>query len=239
MIWRSVARFSRLCTRPRAPICCGHRIPTLVPPAICQAPGHLSVTRGFSSQKTDSDKMVVVGVPNPIVWFRTRIYFFLIQTFFDKDFSIDEFTVGARQAFSFVSGMLSQCKFDSLENLVAGDILKDLQEKCSILSDNYRHALEAQASDIMYSFPGDVAVYYDNSGRKFVSILMRFWYMTCAKVPDEELDGTKVFQVVLGNQEAKDTKRILTANYEFRREFTQGVEPDWIITRIEYSKLLD
>ncbi|XP_075036200.1 m-AAA protease-interacting protein 1, mitochondrial [Mixophyes fleayi] len=235
-MWRSVFRLSRLCTR--TPICSHLRVPFLSHPGNHQPSGHLSVIRGFSGQKTRSDKMVVVGVPNPIVWFRTRIYFFLIRAYFDRDFSIEEFTEGAKQAFTFVSRMLSQCKFDALENLVASEILKDLQEKCSVLSDNYRYALAAKSDEIMYTFPGDVAIYYDDNGRKFVRILMRFWYLTCANISEEELEGTKVFQVVMGNPDVKDTKRMLTANYEFRREFTQGVKPDWIITRIEYSKLL-
>ncbi|XP_078539831.1 m-AAA protease-interacting protein 1, mitochondrial [Lissotriton helveticus] len=91
----------------------------------------------------------------------------------------------------------------------------------------------------MYVTPGDVGIYYDDNGRKFVSILMRFWYLTSANLPEESSNGTKVFQIVLGDDNAKDSKRLLTANYEFRREFTKGAEPDWIITRIEHSKLLD
>ncbi|KAG8558889.1 hypothetical protein GDO81_017177 [Engystomops pustulosus] len=235
---RSVSRLSRFCVR--SPLCPLSRVPHVWPPVTRQPPGPLAVTRGYSSQNTGSDnKVVVVGVPNPIIWFRTRIYFFLIRTYLDRDFSIEEFTDGAKQAFSFVSRLLSQCKYDALENLVAGEMLKELKEKCSVLSDNCRKALAAESDEIMYSFPGDVAIHYDDDGRKFVRILMRFWYLSYADIPDEELDGTKVFQVVMGDENAKDSKRILTANYEFLREFTQGVKPDWIITRIEHSKLIE
>ncbi|KAM4626804.1 m-AAA protease-interacting protein 1, mitochondrial [Discoglossus pictus] len=184
-------------------------------------------------------KVVVLGIPNPLIWFRSRIYFFLIRAYFDRDFSIEEFTEGAKQAFTLVSRLLSERKFDALENLVDDEVLKEIQEKCAQLPDNQRDALAADSDEIMYTTPGDVAIYYDDNGRKFVSILMRFWYMTCADLPDENLEGTKVFQVVMGDENAKESKRLLTANYEFRREFSQGVKPDWIITRIEHSKLLD
>ncbi|XP_056390104.1 m-AAA protease-interacting protein 1, mitochondrial [Hyla sarda] len=234
---RSVFRLSRVCVRsPRCPL---SHVPLLRAPIVQQPPGVLTVTRGYSNESPGSKRVVVVGVPNPIIWFRTRIYFFLIRTYLDREFSIEEFTDGAKQAFSFVSRLLSQCKFDALENLVASEILKDMTEKCLVLSDNCRKALAAESDEIMYSFPGDVAIYYDDNGRKFVRILMRFWYLSYADIPDEELEGTKVFQVVMGNENTKDTKRVLTANYEFRREFTQGVKPDWIITRIEHSKLLE
>lgn len=69
---------------------------------------------------------------------------------------------------------------------------------------------------------------------------MRFWYLTSAGIPDDSTEGARIFQVTIGGEgEKPETKRLLTANYEFQREFTQGVSPDWIISRIEHSKLLD
>ncbi|XP_044888235.1 m-AAA protease-interacting protein 1, mitochondrial isoform X2 [Mauremys mutica] len=159
--------------------------------------------------------VVVVGIPNPFIWVRTRLYCFLIRAYFDQEFSVEEFTQGAKQ------------------------VLQVLKEKLSSLSENHRNALAADMDEIMYTTAGDVGIYYDDSGRKFVSILMRFWYLTSADLPDEAPDGTKVFQVVFGDETVKETKRLLTANYEFRREFTQGVKADWTITRIEHPKLLE
>ncbi|XP_054826991.1 m-AAA protease-interacting protein 1, mitochondrial [Eublepharis macularius] len=183
--------------------------------------------------------VVVVGVPNPLMWLRTRLYFFLIRAYFDQEFSIQEFTEGAKQAFALVSRLISQCKYDLLEELISNEVLQVLKEKLSLLPEDHRSALAADVDEIMYTTAGDVGIYYDESGRKFVSILMRFWYLTSADLPDETPDGTKVFQVVFGDETTKETKRLLTANYEFRREFTQGVKPDWMITRIEHPKLLE
>ncbi|XP_038644978.1 m-AAA protease-interacting protein 1, mitochondrial isoform X2 [Scyliorhinus canicula] len=174
--------------------------------------------RSYSSEREPRQrgkKVVVVGIPNPFTWARTRMYFFLIRAYFDQDFTFDEFSAGAKQA------------------------LEEVEEKCLALPVNRREALAADLDEIMYSTPGDVGIYYDNQGRKFVSIIMRYWYLTDAELPDETPEGTKVFQVVFGDESSKDSKRLLTANYEFRREFTQGVEPDWIITRIQHSKLLE
>lgn len=52
------------------------------------------------------------------------------------------------------------------------------------------------------------------SGRKFVSILMRFWYLTSARLPDETMEGARIFQVSIGGEGETETKRLLTANYE-------------------------
>uniref|UniRef100_A0AAV2K0Z5 Matrix AAA peptidase interacting protein 1 n=1 Tax=Knipowitschia caucasica TaxID=637954 RepID=A0AAV2K0Z5_KNICA len=201
----------------------------------------VAFSRPYSSDREPQrqrQKMVVVGIPNPFIWFRTKIYYFLIRAYFDKDFTIQEFTEGAKQAFAHVSRLLSQCQFEALEGLVAKDLIGKLEEKCKFLPLSYKRALLADPDEIMYTTAGDVGIYYDDDGRKFVSILMRFWYLTSARLPDDSLEGARVFQVALGEGEA-ETKRLLTANYEFQREFTKGVAPDWTITRIEHSKLLD
>ncbi|XP_072274892.1 m-AAA protease-interacting protein 1, mitochondrial [Pyxicephalus adspersus] len=231
-MWRTALRVSGLSLRRPCSICRSVRLPLIPPP-----PEKLCVRREYSSQPPSPKKMVVVGIPNPFILLRTKLYFFLIRTYLDRDFSIDEFNEGARQAFIFVSKLLSQRNFDALENLVAKDMLNDLKDKCSKLSDNYRKALAAESDEIMYLFPGDVGIYYEDNGRKFVNILMRFWYLKHVDLKDDDLEGTKV--MVVGNRDIKNKQRILTANYEFRREFTQGVKPDWIITHIEHSKLLE
>ncbi|XP_016289249.1 m-AAA protease-interacting protein 1, mitochondrial isoform X3 [Monodelphis domestica] len=145
---------------------------------------------------------------------------------------------GDVQAFAHVSKLLSQCKFDLLEELVTKEVLQVLKEKVAALPDNYKNALAAEIDEIVYTATGDISIYYDDKGRKFVHILMCFWYLTSANLPEETLSGTKIFQVQLGDQNV-ETKQLLSANYEFQREFTQGVKPDWTIARIEHSKLLE
>ncbi|XP_062972277.1 m-AAA protease-interacting protein 1, mitochondrial [Elgaria multicarinata webbii] len=214
--------------------------PSLLPPPPCP---WLPPARPYSSEPERGGRrkpsVVVVEVPKPLLWLRTRLYFFLIRAYFDQEFSIRDFTEGAKQAFALVSGLISQCKYDLLEELVSEEMVQVLKEKLSSLSENHKSALAADMDEIMYTTAGDVGIYYDDSGRKFVSILMRFWYLTSVDLPDETPDGTKVFQIVFGDTTTKETKRLLTANYEFRREFTQGVKPDWTITRIEHPKLLE
>ncbi|XP_076854509.1 m-AAA protease-interacting protein 1, mitochondrial [Brachyhypopomus gauderio] len=192
-------------------------------------PTVVSSVRYYSSDREGHkhQNFVVFDIPTPLIWIRNRIYYFLIRTYFDKEFSIEEFTDGAKQAFSHVSQLLSQCQFEALEGLVAKDLIGKLEEKFGNLPLTHKKAISADPDEIVYTKPGDVGIYYDDNGRKFVSILMRFWYVTNTQLPEDTMEGQRM------------SKRILTANYEFQREFTQGVTPDWTITRIEHSKLLD
>lgn len=60
----------------------------------------VTAARTYSSDRDglkQNQKVVVVGIPNPFIWLRTRVYYFLIKTYFDKEFNIEEFTEGAKQ----------------------------------------------------------------------------------------------------------------------------------------------
>ncbi|KAM3854031.1 m-AAA protease-interacting protein 1, mitochondrial [Vipera latastei] len=198
--------------------------------------------RFYSSGPGDSrseERAVFLGFPNPLRWLRTRLYFFLIRTYFDRDFSIQEFMQGAKHAFTVVSRLISQCKYDVLEELVSKEMIQVLKEKLSSLSENHKKALAAEMDEIMFTAAGDVGIYYDDSGRKFVSILMSFWYLSSAVIPDKTPEGAKVFQIALRGESTPKRRHLLLANYEFRREFTQGVKPDWMITWIEHPNLLE
>lgn len=70
---------------------------------------HAAVTaavRPYSSDpggQKQHQKMMVLGIPNPFILFRTKIYFFLIRAYFDKEFSIQEFTEGAKQVCKYLN----------------------------------------------------------------------------------------------------------------------------------------
>ncbi|XP_043301997.1 m-AAA protease-interacting protein 1, mitochondrial isoform X2 [Cervus elaphus] len=120
-------------------------------------------------QQRQKTKMIILGFSNPINWVRTRIYSFLIWAYFDQEFSITEFSEGAKQAFAHVSKLLSQCKFDLLEELVAKETLRVLKEKVTSLPDNHKNALAADIDEIVYTSTGDISIYYDEKGSLLTS----------------------------------------------------------------------
>lgn len=44
---------------------------------------------------------------------------------------------------------------------------------------------------------------------------MRFWYLTSACLPDDTLEGTHIFRVAISGDGEGETRRLLTANYEY------------------------
>ncbi|KPP65852.1 hypothetical protein Z043_115700 [Scleropages formosus] len=73
--------------------------------------------------------------------------------------------------------------------------------------------------------------------RKFCYVLMRFWYLSNADVP-EDPESTVVFKRTdKGGGSA--AKKIVTAVYEFQMELTDGLDREWIVTNIWHWKQLE
>lgn len=192
----------------------------------------------YSSDKephTGRGWMMMVFIPTPALWLRTRRLYNVITNAYDKDFTKKEFMKGAKQAVCHVSRLLSQCQFQALDGLVATDLRQKLEKKCKELPLNYRKALSVAPAEIVFYTTKHVGFHSGGKGRRFVTVLMCFWYWTPAKLPDDAFKGVPYLHLPNGD----DPRRLLTATYEFQREFAKGVEPAWIITRIEHLKLLE
>lgn len=44
---------------------------------------------------------------------------------------------------------------------------------------------------------------------------MRFWYLTSACLPEDTLEGTHIFRLAISGDGEAETRRLLTANYEY------------------------
>lgn len=99
--WASAA--SALPARdPRRPLLRPAGLPA-APPALPAGP-----RRGYGTeeqpQPRQKTKMLILGFSNPVNWVRTRLLAFLIWAYFDKEFSIKEFSEGAKQVCSLSRG---------------------------------------------------------------------------------------------------------------------------------------
>ncbi|XP_028993648.1 m-AAA protease-interacting protein 1, mitochondrial-like [Betta splendens] len=198
-----------------------------------------AVVRACSSNQQGNEEKtmaVIVDIPNPVNWLKNRFCCFLIRTFFDKEFSIKEFTEGAKQAFSHVSRLLSKGQFDALEGLVAKELIGPMEESYNRMPLHFREALAAEPDDIMHASPKDVGIYYDDDGRRFVVVQMQFWYLTETGISENGVEGKRIFQIAIGTKN-RDTKSLLTALYEFQSEFTEEVPPDWTIIKLDHSSI--
>ncbi|XP_064205148.1 m-AAA protease-interacting protein 1, mitochondrial [Anguilla rostrata] len=177
----------------------------------------------------------VVGIPDPILWIRNKIILFLIQLYFDL--SSVEFEKGAKQALVYVSNLLSHGKFEELRDVVSNEVFEHAWRTYKTLTEAQRRNLAVAPDDIIFLIPEDVSLFFDSRGRKFCYIVMRFWHLSSADVP-EDPESTRIFKVAEAEGEAPP-RRIVTAVYEFHRELTNGAPLDWTITSIWHWKQLE
>lgn len=95
-LWRALAAPGALRVVPPPPRAAASA-PAL-PPARPRCTGTGTGTGGHGPEREGPRRRVlVVRVTSPLAWLRTRFYYLLIRLYFDQEFSVEEFTRGAKQ----------------------------------------------------------------------------------------------------------------------------------------------
>ncbi|XP_028326894.1 m-AAA protease-interacting protein 1, mitochondrial [Gouania willdenowi] len=172
----------------------------------------------------------VVGIPDPITWIRCKVIMYLIELYFEIDLNSEEFNRGIKQAVVHVSSQMSNGRFHELKGIVSDETRAYVEQKCKSLSAAQRRQLSVQIDDIIFLLPEDVSVVFDQYGRKFCFVVMRFWMLSSHEGPDDP-EGTKIFKVTSSDADGPQMK-VATAVYEFHRELTRGASPEWSVTTV-------
>lgn len=199
---------------------------------------HRHYSKGADRDSEDRERpgITVVGIPDPITWIRNKCILFLIELYFGLKFSV-EFDSGVKQAVVHVSALLSTGRFQELRGVMSREAVERVRKKCRALSEAQKTHLAISLDDMIFLLPEDVSIFFDQSGRKFVYITMRLWYLSRADVP-EDPESSRIFKMDLTEEDGPQ-KKIITAVYEFYRELTAGADPEWTVTQIWHWKQLE
>lgn len=213
------AQYRRLCGRRFAFVGQRHRL-------FCSQPG-ADEPAGSSGRQPD---ISVVGIPDPITWIRCKVTMLLIELYFELDVNSEEFHRGVKQALVHVSSVMSRGTYHELRGIMSNEMVEYVEKRCRSLTTAQRQQLAITMDDIIFVFPEDVSVVFDQYGRKFCFVVLRFWLLSTHEGPDDP-EGTKIFKVASGEDGTRQ-KKIATAVYEFHRELTRGASPDWKVTTV-------
>lgn len=172
----------------------------------------------------------VVGSPDPITWIRCKAIMWVVLLWFEVDIISSEFDRGVKQAFVHVSNMMSSGRYWELRGIVSKEMVNYIEKKCRPLTKDQRQQLAVSVDDIIFVLPEDISLVFDQYGRTFCSVVMRFWLLTTHEGPDDP-EATKIFKVA-PSEDGSPQKKIVTAVYEFHRELTTGASPDWTVTTV-------
>uniref|UniRef100_A0A2M3ZJG9 Putative c2orf47 protein mitochondrial n=1 Tax=Anopheles braziliensis TaxID=58242 RepID=A0A2M3ZJG9_9DIPT len=164
---------------------------------------------------------------------------FIIRPYFDRDFHLPDFVIGAKQALQVVSSALAGGETKQLEGLVDRVALNDVKQSLSKMSVAERYDIRVDKEDVYFSFPYQVGVMFDesedDSQKRFVEITMVFHVLRGLKGMIER--GETVPLNIGALPEYRD--KISICNYRFIKEFTKGVESDWTVNVINHFRPSD
>ncbi|KAM9723590.1 m-AAA protease-interacting protein 1, mitochondrial [Menidia menidia] len=175
-------------------------------------------------------RVSVVGIPDPLTWIRCKVITYLTDLYFETDINSMEFDRGVKQALVHVSNKMSRGRYHELKGVVSNEMMEYVEERCRPLSDAQRRQLAVNMDDIIFVLPEDVSVVFDEFGRKFCFVVMRFWLLSTHDGPDDP-EGSRIFKVTPREDDGPQ-KKVATAVYEFHRELTMGAPPDWTVTTV-------
>ncbi|XP_070554860.1 m-AAA protease-interacting protein 1, mitochondrial-like [Ptychodera flava] len=183
-------------------------------------------------------KSFFVGVPNPITMLRNALFFMLLRVYFDPECTQENFKEGAKKAFIHVTNQIAEGHLDQLQGLLTNETMDAVKQRYDKLGVNVRRSVAVKEEDILYFFPYQFGIVYDASGGKWVHILMRFWCLSMAEPSDmaPEIKAIKIGRIA--DDQVKQNGTVIRCTYEFRRDFTPGVEPEWIIGYIQHGSVL-
>ncbi|XP_018376473.1 PREDICTED: uncharacterized protein LOC108769784 [Trachymyrmex cornetzi] len=159
-----------------------------------------------------------------------RLFFFSFQTIpqIDKEFSISETLQGIRYAITVISKALANENYDSLEGLVAEDMIEVLRTKIETLNSEQRWLIAVNEKDIAFQILSDISAETDiyNS----IQIKTIFHYIP-GMGEKKKLEPASTFTDI------SKFGDMLICNYIFTRKYVNNVGGSWIATFVNHYSI--
>ncbi|XP_011158660.1 uncharacterized protein LOC105195111 isoform X1 [Solenopsis invicta] len=184
------------------------------------------------SESHASLPMLVTGadVFTPSLLTPFRLFFLSFRTipYIDKEFLISETLNGAKYAITVISKALANRDYDSLEGLVAENMIEVLRTKIETLNPEQRCLIAVNQEDIAFHVLCDIAATTDKEHSiEFKMICHYIPGMTEKKQMLERANFTDLSK--LGN--------LLVCNYTFTRKYVNNIGGSWIATFVNHFSI--
>jgi hypothetical protein len=189
----------------------------------------------------------------PLVWPKLinslRNWFFInfvIRPYMDREFSIQEFEKGAREAVAVISTKLSKAEYEDLEDLIEPEAFAEIKRNLAKFNVAQRELLPVNVEDIYFQFPYEIGIIlpdrpqedeYGDGGSgpqvRQVEIMMVFHVMRgiAAELSSPDFVNKSPRDFL---DPADTQRRLMVCNYRFFRDFTEGKDPTWIVNLVNH-----
>ena len=208
---------------------------------------HTVFARRFSSNEEDEwhnrdkrlPKLMNLPIrPYPKLKLMLRNFIFsnvIIGPYYDKNFSRNNFTEGAKIAVEFVSNAIATGDFDTLRESksVTEDCLREVILNFSTFSIAQQQLLAFSKKDLIYNFIYEIGVMLDSEkDTRHVEITYTAHYLPHLESLAERAES----YADIKEATTKGTGPIILT-YRFIRNYTKGVEDSWTINGLNHACL--
>ena len=197
-------------------------------------PSSSSFSRSFVNYKRKGEffqltDMPIKDMPNMFRYIRTKFLNIFIRLNIDKQYSPKDLCAESKRAVSQVSSLISQGKFDELEDMLTGDLICKLRHRYDSLTLEERQWIAVDAADIVRVVLYEADVIFDGqTNQRFVEISISL----------AGTHGLEKFRsarkVDPGSKRTINMKDVFSCTYRFKREFSEGVTDDWTINQLNH-----
>jgi hypothetical protein len=165
----------------------------------------------------------------------------LIRPYFDKEFSIKDFSQGAKFAAVKISQSLSSGDIDELNGLCTPECIDEVTKNLSLFSLKQRRELDLQEDDMFFSFLYQMGILMDDEPNAAGDYGRQ---VECTWVAHAFRNYNDILEEMNGNpmkiKEVMDAEGGPTVmNFRFIRDFTKNVEDSWTVNALNYYKIMD
>jgi len=199
------------------------------------------------------DNLPIQPHPNLILKFKNFMFSVLISSYFDPQFSRQNFLEGSKQAVEFVSNCLANEDFKTLEesNCVTPECLTILKLKLLNFTNPQKERLAVSTEDIWYHFIYQIGVIMDDHDPTDRQVEITY---IAHHIKEKNVNMEKAIEKMQDKlwSEKQNTSRAFVETmeeiegpgpellvYRFIRNYTKGVEDSWTINGINHKSVKD
>ncbi|XP_046649053.1 m-AAA protease-interacting protein 1, mitochondrial-like [Daphnia pulicaria] len=165
----------------------------------------------------------------------------IVKPYFDNEFTVDDFLRGAKQAIFIIANAISVGDLESVKEILEEEAYNEIKEnmkRCS--SEQLAQFALSTLEDVYMTFPYQVGIIMNDNKE---GVQERFVEITvCSHIfkgLSELLKNSDFQRGPPTSTFQKHRDKIVICNYRFIREFTKGVEGQWIVNVVHHFNMAD
>ncbi|XP_043252976.1 m-AAA protease-interacting protein 1, mitochondrial-like isoform X2 [Colletes gigas] len=170
--------------------------------------------------------------PSLSLWYSQIFLRIYVPFTIDREFSLNEFNRGARQAMDIVSHALANENYEELNGLVEDKTLEILKENVSRLTPEQRNLIAVRQDWLVDPVPYTTSIKRDQDKDK--DFIIEVSYVGIYIIPLNKPSDVQKNELEMFLKSFIPAGHSVACNYTFQRKYVNGVGGSWLITVVNH-----